>query len=186
MSEYTPSDAFGLLRSYSRHRDYVRLALTRIVHEMERRAIEHDASKMLDDEFAGFARINAIARVHKFGSPEYKAAMQQERQTIDLHFSRNSHHPERPKLMGAAAERERVLPDDATYWSAHSAASMTFLDIIEMVCDWWGARRGYDDSRMTWPESVKINLESKGKHLSAEQRWLVEEVAAFFDAEVAR
>lgn len=42
MSEptYTPPDAFGLLRSYSRHRDFVRLALTRIVHALELRAIE--------------------------------------------------------------------------------------------------------------------------------------------------
>lgn len=179
--EFEPKDAFGLLRSYSRHRDYVRLALTTVVHALERRAIEHDASKMLDDEFAGFARINAIARVHKFGSEEYKASMQQEKATIDLHFSRNSHHPERPKLMGEAAETERGLPDDATYWGAHTDARMTFLDVIEMVCDWWGARKGYDDSRMTWPESVEMNLKSKGKHLSEQQTWLVREVAAFLE-----
>jgi hypothetical protein len=98
-----------------------------------------------DHEFAGFARINAIARVHKFGSEEYKASMQQEKATINLHFSRNSHHPERPKLIGEAAESTRGLADDATYWSAHTEARMTFLDVIEMVCDWWGARKGYDD-----------------------------------------
>lgn len=179
--EFTPSDAFGLLRSYSRHRDYVRLALTRIAHALEDRAIEHDASKMLDDEFAGFARINAIARVNKFGSPEYKESMKQERATIDLHFSRNSHHPERPKLLGLAAEERRGLADDATYWAAYYAGRMTFLDVIEMVCDWWGARRGYDDSRMSWPESVAMNLESKGKYLSDEQKWLVREVAEMLE-----
>jgi hypothetical protein len=182
MSEnFTPADAFGLLRSYSRHRDYVRLALTLVQQAIERRGIEHDASKMLDDEFAGFARINAIAREHKFGSPEYKASMQQEKGTIDLHFSRNTHHPERPKLMGEQAEKERGLPDDATYWSAHAGARMTFLDVIEMVCDWWGARLGYNDSRMTWLESVEKNLESKGKHLDAHQIALVRDVAAFLD-----
>ena len=184
-STYTPTDAFGLLRSYSRHRDYVRLALAFVTQALERRAIEHDASKMLDDEFAGFARINAIAREHKFGSEEYRASMQQERATIDLHFSRNSHHPERPKLLGEAAEAERGLPDDATYWAAHAAGRMTFLDVIEMVCDWWGARKGYDDSRMTWEQSVEMNLESKGKHLSAEQVWLVREVAAFLGEKTA-
>lgn len=178
--EFQPHDAFGLLRSYSRHRDYVRLALTRICHALEERAIEHDASKMLDDEFAGFARINAIARVNKFGSVEYKESMRQERTTIDLHFSRNSHHPERPKLLGEAAETARGLPDDCTYWEARDGARMTFLDLIEMVCDWWGARRGYDDSRMTWPESVEMNLESKGQYLSDHQKWLVREVAQFF------
>jgi hypothetical protein len=96
--------------------------------------------------------------------------------------SRNSHHPERPRLLGEAAETARGLPDDATYWAAHSAAAMTFLDIIEMVCDWWGARKGYNDSRMTWGESVTMNLESKGKYLSEQQKWLVEEVAQFLEA----
>jgi hypothetical protein len=178
---YTPSDAFGLLRSYSRHRDFVRLALLAVIQDMERRSLTHDASKMLDDEFSGFARINAIARVNKFGSEEYKASMKQERATIDLHFSRNSHHPERPRLIGEAAETERGLPDDATYWSAHGAAAMTFLDVIEMVCDWWGARKGYGDSR-TWRESVELNFKSKGDMLSSEQLWLAREVAAFLEA----
>lgn len=86
------SDAFGLLRSYSRHRDFVRLALLHVMQNLERRGVEHDASKMLDDEFSGFARINATARVNKFGTPEYTDAMTLERPTIDLHFSRNSHH----------------------------------------------------------------------------------------------
>jgi hypothetical protein len=182
-TDFTPNDAFGLLRSYSRHRDYVRLALAFVTQALERRSLEHDASKMLDDEFAGFARINAIARVHKFGSPEYKESMQTEKATINLHFSRNSHHPERPKLLGEAAETERGLPDDFTYWQAHDGAHMTFLDVIEMVCDWWGARTGYDDSRMTWPESVEMNLTSKGKHLTEQQIWLVREVAAFLEAQ---
>jgi hypothetical protein len=176
-----PSDAFGLLRSYSRHRDFVRLALLFVIQDIERRSLTHDASKMLDDEFAGFARINAIARVHKFGSEEYKASMRQERATIDLHFSRNSHHPERPKLLGEAAETARGLPDDFTYWAARDGARMTFLDVIEMVCDWWGARKGYGDSR-TWAESVELNFKAKGDLLSAEQLWLAREVAAFLGA----
>lgn len=179
---FTAADAFGLLRSYSRHRDYVRLALATVTHALDRRAIEHDASKMLDDEFSGFARINAVARQHRFGTPEYAESMKAERATIDLHFSRNSHHPERPKLLGQAAETERGLPDDATYWEAHHAARMTFIDVIEMVCDWWGARKGYDDSRMSWPESVEMNLKHKGPHLSPEQQWMVREVAAFLES----
>jgi hypothetical protein len=178
MSDFTPDDAFGLLRSYSRHRDFVRLALLHVVHDIERRSLTHDASKMLDDEFAGFARINKIARVHKFGTDEYRASMQKERETIDLHFSRNSHHPERPTLLGESAEAQRRLPDDFTYWQARDGARMTFLDVIEMVCDWWGARKGYGDSR-PWLESVELNFKSKGSLLSDEQLWLAREVVAF-------
>lgn len=177
--DYTPADAFGLMRSYSRHRDYVRLALAFVTQALERRAIEHDASKMLDDEFAGFARINAAARIHKFGTPEYKASMQTERATIDLHFSRNSHHPERPKLIG---EAHPLAHDDWHYWNARYAANLTFLDVIEMVCDWWGARLGYADSRMSWKDSVAMNLKSKADYLSEWQTALVHEVALFLES----
>lgn len=177
--DYEPQDAFGLLRSYIAHRAYLAEALGLLRADMERRATVHDLSKLRDDEFAGFSRINAAARINKFGSPEYAEGMKREKPTIDLHFSRNSHHPERPNLLGEQAETERGLPDDATYWAAHTNARMTFMDVIEMVCDWWAARKGYNDSR-PWLESVELNFQAKGKYLNAEQLWLAREVAAFF------
>lgn len=158
---YEPSDAFGLLRSFVRHVGFVRLAVTEVARALERRATVHDLSKMSDDEFAGFARINAAARIDKFGSPGYKEAMHRERRTIDLHFSRNRHHAEYPHMV----EYGQGNP-------------LGFLDVIEMVCDWWGARKGYDDPR-SWEDTVKLNFEQKGKYLTPEQRWLAEEVAAF-------
>jgi hypothetical protein len=169
-----PQDAFGLLRSYSRHRDFVRMALHRIENALLERAMVHDASKMLDDEFAGFSRINAAARINKFGSEEYKAGMKRERATIDLHFSRNSHHPERPTLVAGL----HTEPDDYKYQVALHANEMTFLDVIEMVCDWWGARKGYDDPR-AWADTVTLNLDAKGKYLNQYERWLALQVASF-------
>lgn len=173
-------DALGLLRSFTAHRAYVAEALGLVTSALTRRAVIHDLSKLKDDEFAGFSRINAAARISKFGSPEYSAGMKQEKGTIDLHFLRNSHHPERPHLMGEAAEVRRGLPDDATYWAAHETAAMTFLDVIEMVCDWWAARKGYDDPR-PWLESVELNFSSKAKYLSTFQLALAQEVARFLE-----
>lgn len=175
---FDPIDAIGLLRSYLAHRAYVADAIGLLRSELEHRATVHDLSKLKADEFAGFARINAAARLHKFGSPEYSAGMDRERAVINLHFSRNSHHPERPRLVGEQAEADRGLPDDATYWSARDGAAMSFLDVIEMVCDWWAARKGYDDPR-PWAVSVELNLAHKGKYLTEPQRWLALEVAAF-------
>ncbi len=160
--ELVPDDAFGLVRSFTRHVAYVKYALASVSTAIERRAMLHDMSKMLDDEFAGFSRINAAARVNKFGSPEYSEGMKREKPTIDLHFSRNSHHAE--------------------YFI--NGGVMSFLDVIEMVCDWWGAGKGYDDPR-AWEDSVKLNIENKGKYLSPEQLWLVNEVAAFIGKECA-
>lgn len=179
--DYEPQDAIGLLRSYIAHRAYLAEAMGLVGADIARRATVHDLSKLRDDEFAGFSRINAIARVNKFGSPEYAESTKQERTTIDLHFSRNSHHPERPRLLGEAAEAERGLPDDHTYWTARDGAEMTFLDVIEMVCDWWAARKGYGDTR-PWAESVELNFQSKGKLLNAQQLWLAREVARFLGA----
>lgn len=172
MTDYEAHDAFGLLRSFTRHIGFVRLAITMVAQELERRALVHDLSKMLDDEFAGFSRINAAARVNKFGSPEYAEGMKRERPTIDLHFSRNSHHPERPTLLAVAG-----TPLLAAEMGV-GENEMTFLDVIEMVCDWWGARKGYDDPR-SWKDSVELNLSQKGKYLSPEQTWLARQVADF-------
>lgn len=161
-----PDDAFGLVRSYTRHLMFVRLALESVVHALEQRATIHDASKMLDDEFAGFTRINAAARINKFGSPEYSEALKREKPLVDLHYSRNTHHAE------YYGEHPEALAN------GRGAEGMTFLDIIEMVCDWWGAGKGYD-SKLSWEASVQLNLKQKGKYLSPEQAWLVGEVARF-------
>lgn len=173
-------DAIGLLRSFITHRGYLTAGIGLVTAALQRRAAEHDLSKLKDDEFEGFSRINAAARIHKFGSPEYAEGMQQERPTIDLHFSRNRHHPERPRLV-AGIDTE---PDDYQYVMKLAAEQMTFIDVIEMVCDWWAARKGYDDPR-PWAESVKLNLEAKGKYLSTEQLWLVRSVAEFLSQQDA-
>src|SRR5690349_8393566 len=46
VSDFTPDDAFGLLRSYSRHIQFVREGLKLVTDELERRGVVHDASKM--------------------------------------------------------------------------------------------------------------------------------------------
>lgn len=174
-----PSDAFGLLRSLLAHRAHVADGLAAVASDLERRAHLHDLSKLSDDEFSGYCRINAGVREGAaFGSPEYRALMERERGTIDQHFTRNRHHPERPGMVGKAAEIERGLLDDFTYFRAHDAAAMTFLDVIEMVVDWYAAWRAYGD-RKPWAESVLINFTSKGKYLSDHQLWLAQSVAGF-------
>lgn len=170
-----PIDAFGLVRSFTRHVAFVKLAVHTVSDELERRAIVHDMSKMLDDEFAGFTRINAAARINKFGSPEYADGMRREKATIDQHFGRNTHH----------AEYFATHPEHLTnHPGCELACGMSFLDVIEMVCDWWGAGKGYDDPR-PWRDSVQLNIKQKGKHLTPEQLWLVSEVAAFLGSRLS-
>lgn len=171
-----PIDGVQLLRTYLLHCRHVRAGMRRIVQALENRAEDHDTSKLMADEFGAFSRINSAARQFPYGSDEYRAGLAQEKPTINLHYSRNSHHPEYGKLAGEAAEAARGLPDDATYWAAREASRMTFLDIIEMVCDWRGAYLSYG-SQGTWADNMVRQRERYGTWFTEGQWWLIDEVS---------
>jgi len=153
-----PIDAVQLLRTVVAHRDYLRLGLQKITHELERRALAHDLSKLSPDEFAGFSRINRAAREHPYGSEEYRASLQQEKPTVDLHYSRNDHHPE----TGTSCVN----------------VDMGFLQIIEMVCDWYAAWKTYG-SQGTWLDNLKIQQCRYETVFTDAQWWLIREVSLF-------
>lgn len=153
-------DAVRALATIARHRDLVRANVQRLTQELERRAIVHDASKLSVDEVEGFVRINAAARAHPYGSPEYVASMDSEKGPggcITLHYARNSHHPEHHDC----------------------AAKMGFLDIIEMVLDWKAASDGY--GKMTLRGSLPVH---RGRFMfTTAQWWLIEQVVDFIEPE---
>jgi len=167
-----PVDGVQLLRSYLLHCRYVRRGINRVALALNERADCHDDSKLLADEFAGFSRINKAAREHPYGSPEYRAGLKQEKPTIDLHYSRNSHHPE---FHGDPVEGACAIGLKTPY------ESMTWLDLIEMVCDWRGAYLAYG-SQGTWEENIQRQKERYGpfeQWFTKEQWWLIEQVAVF-------
>lgn len=171
-------DATATLRTIIAHITHVRAGLERAADDLRRRSLLHDLSKLSPDEFDGFTRINRAAREHPYGSEEYRAGLAQEKPTIDLHYLRNSHHPEHARAVGEAAERDRGLPDDDTYWAARDAARMSFLDIIEMVCDWRGAYLCYG-SQGTWEDNIKRQHERYEAWFTNGQWWLIDQVAAW-------
>lgn len=82
------------------------------------RGVVHDLSKFKPSEAVGFQRILDVLETHEYGSDEYQQAISTG--CIQLHQKRNSHHPE-------------YYPD--------GIASMSLLDIVEMLCDWRAAVR---------------------------------------------
>lgn len=159
-----PDDKINLLRSQIAHRDYLRLFMQRIVSNMVERQIIHDVSKLGDSEFEGFARINHIAREHLYGSKEYIDSMRSEKETIKEHYWNNTHHPQYFEERG------------------YNISDMSFLDIIEMVCDWAAAYKAYG-SKGTWMCGAEKNFKRfKGK-LTPYQLSLAKEVAEWLDAE---
>lgn len=150
-------DVLKTLATIQRHRDLVRSALTKVTAELEKRAIVHDASKLRTDEVEGFCRINRAARDHPYGSDEYNESMKREKPVIDLHFSRNSHHPE--------------------YHDYDQA--MGLFDIIEMVCDWHSASVTYGNNSLR--ESLHIHQERF--NFSESQWWLIMELVVFLETD---
>lgn len=177
MSEnVNPIDAVLTLRTMIAHITHVRAGLERAADDLRRRSLLHDLSKLSADEFEGFTRINRAAREHSYGSEEYRAGLRVEKPTIDLHYSRNSHHPE---------HHEAQLP---TWAEPHlcRAEAMGWLDLVEMVCDWRAAYLAYG-SQGTWEENINRQREryAQGEWFSVGQWWLIEQVARWVAAEVA-
>jgi hypothetical protein len=152
----TPESAVAA--TMHRHLVFLREGLMRIQHELERRGLVHDNSKYSSEEFPGFARINATARQHPYGSQEYKDSLNAERPTIDHHMKENSHHPEYFEFNGMTLE------------------DMDWLDIVEMVCDWWSANQTYG-KQTPWADNMKI--QEKRFDWSPEQWWLINQVSDF-------
>lgn len=178
MADYegvTPSIAF--LATYHRHVSHVQELLLLIRQDLERRALVHDRSKLSPEELPGFVRINATARQHPYGSAEYRASLEAERPTVDLHTRSNSHHPEGHDAEGLPGTPGMVAG------SYGRAFHMGWLDLIEMVCDWRAAWLAYG-SQGTWLENLqKQRARLVPEWLREEQWWLVDQVALWLDRE---
>jgi hypothetical protein len=151
-------DELKALATIIAHRDAVRLNMQRLRHEIERRALAHDLTKISLDELGGFVRINRTAREHPYGSDEYRDSMEREKGEdgcITLHYARNSHHPE-----------YHAQPAD-----------MGFLDVIEMVLDWKAAADTY--GKQTLRGSLPHHRERFA--FTAAQWWLIEQVVEWIE-----
>lgn len=101
-----------------RHIDKVRARLLEMQHQLMRRGIEHDASKLVEPEKSGFDVLSAQLSTLVYGSDEYRAALEAGKDTIAHHYAMNTHHPEHYQ---------------------NGIAGMSLLDVVEMLCDWKAA-----------------------------------------------
>jgi uncharacterized protein DUF5662 len=100
------------------HIDKVRWRIEEIRMELDRRGVNHDASKLIDPEKSGFDVLTRKLAELTYGSDEYRQALAENKPTIDHHYAVNSHHPE--------------------HWP-NGIAGMSLLDVVEMLCDWKAA-----------------------------------------------
>jgi hypothetical protein len=102
-----------------KHIDRVAFYLRGVVFGLERRAVDHDASKLVDPEKAGWDIATPKLADLEYGSEEYKANLNEIRPIIIHHYKHNSHHPE--------------------FYGRVGINGMSLLDLIEMFCDWKAA-----------------------------------------------
>ena len=141
------------------HLAYVKEGLKKVSNELDHRALVHDLSKFKDDEFMGYIAVKQACSNTEYGSPEHKEVMRSIKDVADPamanHFSRNSHHPEYHK----------------------NIEDMSFLDIIEMVCDWYAAAKTYNNGNLQ--NSVKIGKEKF--NFTDNQLWLIDQVVELLE-----
>lgn len=102
------------------HKIYVARGLFDIAFGLMWRALTHDLSKFGNYEAQIFAQHVQKLRVIPYGSPEYRRVLKKMKDALDLHYSKNRHHPE--------------------HWK-YGLHEMDVVDLCEMLCDWSAAAR---------------------------------------------
>lgn len=117
----------------------VRDRCLRLAEELYRRGMEHDKTKRDPEEFLPMAEHFETLRQTEYGSKEYNDTRALIQSAVDIHYSRNSHHPEH-------------YPNGVN--------GMCLLDLVEMLCDWAEASKGTVNGSMA--KSMEVNKQRFG------------------------
>ncbi len=98
--------------------------LDQVGEELDRRAEDHDASKLVDPELATFDEYTPKLKTSTYGSDEYKGFLSGMAEGLQHHYDHNRHHPEH---------------------HADGIGGMTLIDLVEMLADWKAATERHAD-----------------------------------------
>lgn len=100
------------------------------------RADQHDSSKLEEPELSYFVAATPKLASITYGSPEYRAAMDEIRPAIEHHTANNRHHPE--------------------HWK-NGIDDMNLVDLLELLCDWSASsKRGKNGNIL---KSIEMNAD---------------------------
>lgn len=119
-----------------KHIHKVRAILCLFIQELDKRAREHDQSKLEGPEAEIFGEYTPELEKVEYGSEEYKKLLEKVKPAIEHHYSKNSHHPEFHKS---------------------GIDGMNLLDLVEMVADWKAATERNKNGNIR--KSIDINSE---------------------------
>jgi len=102
------------------HVSEIQEALEEMSSELRKRGLAHDRTKFQELEFDAFTSTRLRFKKVDYGTPEYKALVDEIKPVVDHHYANNRHHPN---------------------YHEHGINSMTLIDIAEMLADWKVAAR---------------------------------------------
>jgi hypothetical protein len=109
------------------HVDNVARFMNTLSSAMNKRAVEHDASKFSEEEMSYYATYTPNLKGLTYGSEEYKENLRKLGPALDHHYAKNPHHPEH---------------------YANGINDMDLVDIVEMLCDWKAATMRHNDGNL--------------------------------------
>lgn len=101
-----------------KHIHRVRHFLYLMIAELDKRAREHDQSKLESPEAEIYGEFTAELAKVEYMSPEYKVLLEKVRPAVEHHYSKNRHHPQ---------------------FDPEGINGMDLIDILEMLADWRAA-----------------------------------------------
>lgn len=122
-----------------KHIERVQDLINNFSEALDMRAMEHDQSKLEEPELTGFATMTAQLKDIEYMSPEYKAAMDAAKPTIEHHYKNNRHHPE---------------------YHPNGIRDMNLVDLMEMLCDWKAAGERHKNGDII--KSIELNQKRFG------------------------
>lgn len=108
-----------------------------IIQDLLIRAEQHDQSKFSEEEFPGLVAAIDDIRRFPFGTPEYEEMRAKHAAVFAEHYKKNRHHAEH---------------------FSDGIEGMTFMDLIEMLCDWKSASMR-EESQGTIEKSIQVGAE---------------------------
>lgn len=138
------------------HIQKVQHFLNVVIHDLMRRAEEHDQSKLDEPEVSLFTEFTPKLAAVTYDSPEYNAMTAAMKPALDHHYANNRHHPQHYK---------------------NGVDDMSLLDIVEMFCDWKAATLRHNDGNIR--KSIERN--ANRFQLSPQLVRILENTAEMFD-----
>jgi hypothetical protein len=129
-----------------------------IVRHLQKRAVDHDASKMDTPELELFTEYTEKLAGCTYGSDEYKEFLKGLKPALDHHYAKNRHHPEH-------------FPNGID--------DMTLVDLVELFADWKSATLRHNDGNLL--KSIEIN--TKRFNISPQLTKILQNTAELFDHE---